>query len=126
MSTIKERMLFMDKQILIEKVKEIVSAPSCYEGLRKLGEDWLAAVGTDAEKRLSEKLIAALKEDVSSIDASLAFFQSDEAKSIFGAEEAANLAKKAEEFKAAGNKICFCPACQAGEAVLENASVLLK
>ena len=116
MSTIKERMLFMDKQILIEKVKEIVSAPSCYEGLRKL----------DAEKRLSEKLIAALKEDVSSIDASLAFFQSDEAKSIFGAEEAANLAKKAEEFKAAGNKICFCPACQAGEAVLENASVLLK
>ncbi|MFC2608053.1 MAG: heat-shock protein Hsp90, partial [Selenomonas sp.] len=78
------------------------------------------------EKKLSEKLIAALKEDVSSIDASLAFFRSDEAKSIFGAEEAANLAKKAEEFKAAGNKICFCPACQAGEAVLENASVLLK
>ena len=116
----------MDKQTLIEKVKEIVNAPTCYEGLRKLGEDWLAAVGTDAEKRLSEKLIAALKEDVSSIDASLAFFQSDEAKSIFGAEEAANLAKKAEEFKAAGNKICFCPACQAGEAVLENASVLLK
>ena len=112
----------MDKQTLIEKVKEIVSAPSCYEGLRKLGEDWLAAIGTDAEKKLSEKLIAALKEDVSSI----AFFRSDEAKSIFGAEEAANLAKKAEEFKAAGNKICFCPACQAGEAVLENASVLLK
>ena len=45
---------------------------------------------------------------------------------IFGNEEAANLAKKAEEFKAAGNKICFCPACQAGETVLENASVLLK
>ena len=116
----------MDKQTLIEKVKEIVSAPTCYEGLRKLGEDWLAAVGTDAEKKLSEKLIAALKEDVSSIDASLAFFQSDEAKSIFGSEEAANLAKKAEAFKAAGNKICFCPACQAGKAVLENAGVLLK
>ena len=116
----------MDKQTIIEKVKEIVNAPSCYEGLRKLGEDWLAAVGTDAEKQLSEELIAALKEDLASIDASLAFFHSDKARSIFGAEEAANLAKKAEAFKAAGNKICFCPACQAGEAVLENASVLLK
>ena len=116
----------MDKQTIIEKVKEIVSAPTCYEGLRKLGEDWLAAVGTDAEKNLSEKLIAALKEDVASIDGTIAFFHSDEAKSIFGNEEAANLAKKAEEFKAAGNKICFCPACQAGETVLENASVLLK
>ena len=116
----------MDKQTLIEKVKEIVSAPSCYEGLRKLGEDWLAAVGTDAEKKLSEKLIAALKEDVSSIDGTIAFFHSDKARSLFGAEEAANLAKKAEDFKAAGNTICFCPACQAGEAVLENAGVLLK
>ena len=116
----------MDKQTIIEKVKEIVSAPTCYEGLRKLGEDWLAAVGTDAEKNLSEKLIAALKEDVASIDGTIAFFHSDKARSIFGSEEAANLAKKAEEFKAAGNKICFCPACQAGETVLENASVLLK
>lgn len=116
----------MDKQAIIEKVREIVSAPSCYEGLRKLGEDWLAAVGTDAEKKLSEELIAALKEDVSSIDSSLAFFKSADAKGIFGAEEAANLAKKAEEFKAAGNKICFCPACQSGHAVLENADVLLK
>lgn len=116
----------MDKQAIIEKVREIVNAPSCYEGLKSLGEDWLAAVGTDAEKKLSEKLIAALKEDVSSIDASLAFFKTDEAKDIFGAEEAAKLVKTAEEFKAAGNKICFCPACQAGEAVLENASVLLK
>ena len=109
----------MDKQTLIEKVKEIVNAPTCYEGLRKLGEDWLAAVGTDAEKKLSEKLIAALKEDVPSIDGT-------KARSLFGAEEAANLAKKAEDFKAAGNTICFCPACQAGEAVLENAGVLLK
>ena len=115
----------MDKQAIIEKVKEIVSAPSCYEGLKKLGEDWLAAVGTDKERKLSEELIAALEDDVASIDSSLAFFKTDEAKGIFGAEEAVNLVKKAEAFKAAGNKICFCPACQAGQAVLDNRSVLL-
>lgn len=116
----------MDKQTLIEKVKEIVSAPTCYEGLRKLGEDWLAAVGTAKEKELSKELVAALEEDVQSLDATLAFMKSAEAKDLLGAEEAAKLAKLGEDAKAAGSKICFCPACQAGQAVLDNRSVLLK
>ena len=52
--------------------------------------------------------------------------KSAEAKDLLGAEEAAKLAKLGEDAKAAGSKICFCPACQAGQAVLDNRSVLLK
>lgn len=115
----------MDKQAVIEKVKEIAAAPSCYEGLKKLCENWLTAVATDKERKLSKELIAALQEDVQSIDATLAFMNSAEAKDLLGAEEAARLAKLAEDAKAAGSKICFCPACQAGQAVLDNRSVLL-
>ena len=115
----------MDKQAVVEKVKEIAAAPSCCERLKTLCEIWLASLGTPEEKALSKELIAALEEDVQSLDATLAFMKSAEAKDLLGAEEAAKLAKLGEDAKAAGSKICFCPACQAGQAVLDNRSVLL-
>ncbi|MEX5286353.1 heat-shock protein Hsp90 [Selenomonas sputigena] len=115
----------MDKQAVIEKVKEIAAAPSCCERLKTLCENWLASLGTAKEKELSKELVAALEEDVQSLDATLAFMKSAEAKDLLGAEEAAKLAKLGEDAKAAGSKICFCPACQAGQAVLDNRSVLL-
>ena len=70
-------------------------------------------------------LIAELEEDVQSIDDTLAFFCSDAAKEIFGAETAANMAETARKVKASGEKICFCPACTAGKAILDNKEALL-
>ena len=60
-----------------------------------------------------------------SIDDTLAFFCSDAAKEIFGAETA-NMAETARKVKATGAKICFCPACTAGKAILDHKEALLE
>ena len=41
-----------DKNQAAAFVRELVSAESCYPPLRELGEEWLAAVGTDHESDL--------------------------------------------------------------------------
>ena len=43
-------MIQMAKEEIIEKVKEVMNAPSCYEGLKKVCESYLKAAGTDGEK----------------------------------------------------------------------------
>lgn len=60
-----------------------------------------------------------------SIDDTLEFFSSDAGKAVFDAEIAANLAETAKKVKAAGGKICFCPACTAGQAVSDKKVALL-
>ena len=114
----------MTKQDLIKDVKTIVEGETTYEGLRNLAKEWLIAQGTPKEKELTTKLLAGLKECVSSIDDTLSFMQSEDAKKIFGADTAKALAQKAQETKDKGEKICFCPSCRAGEEILENASLL--
>ena len=39
----------MAKEEILEKVKEVRNAPSCYEGLKPICDAYLAAVGTDKE-----------------------------------------------------------------------------
>lgn len=70
----------MAKAEVIEKVKAVKDAPSCYEGLKKVCEEYLAAAGTDGEKAAADKLKAALKECVNSIDDMLGFVVTDDAK----------------------------------------------
>jgi len=48
----------MSKAEIAEKVKELINAPSCCAELKAVGKAWLDAVGTSAEKEMSEKLIA--------------------------------------------------------------------
>ena len=96
------------RDFIVEKVKEV-----------------LAALDTADEKAAGKNLIAELEEDVQSIDDTLAFFCSDAAKEIFGAETAANMAETARKVKASGAEICFCPACTAGKAILDNKEALL-
>ena len=106
------------RDFIVEKVKEVLAAPSCCPELKD------AAQKAD-EKAAGKILIAELEEDVQSIDDTLAFFCSDAAKEIFGAETAANMAETARKVKASGAKICFCPACTAGKAILDNKEALL-
>lgn len=40
----------MDKKGLVQVVKEMIAAPSCYKDLQKIGQEWVDAVGTDKEK----------------------------------------------------------------------------
>ena len=117
------------RDFIVEKVKEVLAAPSCCPELKDAAQKYLAALDaaldTADEKAAGKILIAELEEDVQSIDDTLAFFCSDAAKEIFGAETAANMAETARKVKATGAKICFCPACTAGKAILDHKETLL-
>ena len=113
------------RDFIVEKVKEVLAAPSCCPELKDAAQKYLAALDTADEKAAGKILFAELEEDVQSIDDTLAFFCSDAAKEIFGAETAANMAETARKVKATGAKICFCPACTAGKAILDHKETLL-
>lgn len=115
----------MTKEEVLQKVQDVVNAPSVYSGLKDVAEAYLASVGKDNEQEMARALIKELKDDVQSLDDVIPFFASEKAKEIFGADQAAAMLKMAKEHKANGEHTCFCPACQAGQAVLDNADVLL-
>lgn len=108
------------KEEMIQKVKALIEAPSCYAGLKEVAEAYIAAIGSDGEKDAARKLAAELEADIQTIDEVLAFFKSDAGTQFFGAETAAALAKHAEEVKAKGGKWCDCPACAPGREILDR------
>ncbi|WP_303018901.1 heat-shock protein Hsp90 [Dialister invisus] len=110
----------MMNEAIVEKVKALITAPSCYAGLKKIAEEYIAALGSDREKEAGRKLVAELEADVLSIDDVLAFFESDSGEKTFGAEQAAAYAAHAREVKAKGGKWCDCPACVPGREILDR------
>lgn len=41
----------MSKEEIVTKVKEVMNAPSCYSGLKKVCQSYLDAAGTERERR---------------------------------------------------------------------------
>jgi len=115
-----EEFFKMTKNEIIEKVKELIAAPSCCADVKAAAEIYLAHPNKDT----ADELIKILKEEVCTIDETIALAESDEGKKFFGAEQAANMVKLGNELKAKGEKYCFCPACQAGVKIYENKEVL--
>ena len=115
----------MTKAEVVEKVKDLIAAPSCYAPLKALAEEWLKAVGTPEEKALSKKLVAELEKDVQKAADCLAFFDSEAGRKAVGEEFAANMAKHFKELVDAGEVWCDCPACKAGRAILDNKELIL-
>ena len=68
----------MAKEEIVTKVKEVMNAPSCYSGLKKVCQSYLDAAGTADEEKASALLKKELKEDVNSIDHVIPFFESKE------------------------------------------------
>lgn len=116
--------VIMSKEEVIAKIRELVAAPTICPEAKEAGEKYLAAVGTADEKAAARALIEELKEDVGTIDDCLGFYHSDVAPQIFG-DALPGQIEAAEKAKAAGEKYCICPACQAGGPVLDNAEVIL-
>lgn len=114
-----------ERDFIVEKVKEVIAAPSCCPELKAAAQTYLDVLDTPDEKEAGKLLVAELEEDVQSIDDTLEFFSSDAGKAVFGAEAAAKMVETAQKVKAAGGKICFCPACSAGQAILDKKAVLL-
>lgn len=112
----------MVKEEVLNKVKEVMDASSCYEGLKTICGDYLKAVGTAGEKEAADQLKKALKADVNSIDEVIPFFESEEGEKVLGKDTAAHLAAAAKEAKEKGVKYCICPACTAGGWLLDHES----
>ena len=107
-------------------VKEIVDAPSCCKELKPVAEEWLAKCDTDELMAVTKKLLEELKQDVNTIDQTIAFMDSDAAKKMFGEEKAAEMKKQSEAAKAEGETYCTCPACKPGGVLLIHEDFLLK
>ena len=101
----------MTKADIIQQVKNLIAAPSCYAGLKEKAEAYLAAQNPENVAALVNEL----KADVQSIDEVLPFF---------GPEVAEQLLQKAKEVKANGGDTCFCEACTAGKAILDHKEML--
>ena len=115
----------MTKAEIIEKVKDLIAAPSCYAPLKAIAEEWLKAVDTADEKEMSKKLVAELEKDVQKAADCLSFFDSEAGRAKVGAEFAAKMAKHFKELVDAGEVWCDCPACKAGRAILDNRELIL-
>ena len=113
------------KDYIIEKVNDLINAPSCCAEAKEAGKNWLDALGTDKEADAAKALIAELEEDIMPIDGLIAFADSEMGAKIFGEEKAKQVLAHAEERKASGAKYCDCAACAACEAILEKKDELL-
>ena len=111
-NSLNEREDFMMNEAIVEKVKALIAAPSCYAGLKKIAEEYIAALSSDREKEAGRKLVAELEV--------LAFFESDAGEKTFGVKQAAAYAAHAREVKAKGGKWCDCPACAPGREILDR------
>ena len=114
-----------ERDYIVEKVKEVLAASSCCPELKAAAQTYLDVLDTPDEKEAGKLLVAELEEDVQSIDDTLAFVSSDEGKAILGEVTAASMVEIAKKVKSVGGKICFCPACTAGQAILDKKEFLL-
>ena len=115
-----------EREFIVEKVKEVIAAPSCCMELKDAAQKYLDALDTPDEKAAGKLLVAELEEDVQSLDDTMEFLNSAAAVDILGAEAVASMVETGKKVKAAGGKICFCPACTAGQAILDKKEVLLQ
>ena len=110
----------MTKNEVIEKVKDLIAAPSCNAELKAAAESYLKV----QDKQTAEALVKGLEEGVCSIDELIGLCESEAGVKLFGAEKAAGMSKAAHEAKDKGEKFCICPACQAGHVIYENKELL--
>ena len=117
----------MDREVLdfvVKKTHELMDAASCSSEAKAAAQVWPDAVGTDREAAETAKYIAELEADIVTVDGLISFAQSEAGASVFGADNAKNIAAHAREIKAAGAKYCDCPACAAVEAILEKKELM--
>lgn len=113
------------REYVTEKVKVLISAPSCCGQAKAAGENWLKAAGTDQEAEQTKNLIAELEMDIMPVDGLIAFAASEAGAKVFGPDKAKEVEAHGKELKDAGRKYCDCPACAAVEAILEKKDQML-
>ena len=110
----------MNREQIVEKTKKIISAPSCYAGLKDAANAWMEAIGKADENEKFDKYVEALKDCVTPIDGCIAFSESDICKNMFGEEGAKAMYDKSVKAKENGVKYCICDACTLGGEILDS------
>lgn len=117
----------MDKSVkdyVVQKVNDLMSAPTCCAEAKTAAKNWLDAVGTDKEAEQTKKLIEELEMDIMPIESLLAFAESEAGAKVFGEDKTKQVAAHARALQEAGEKYCDCPACAACAAILEKKAEL--
>lgn len=114
----------MNKNELIQVIREMIASAPCCPELKKAGQDYLDAASAEIRKASARNLLQEIREDVATIDQALGFYQSPMALELFGAELRQTKIERAQARKAAGEKWCDCAACAAGLVILEHADLL--
>ncbi len=110
----------MTKQEILAKVNELIAAPSVCADVKKAAE----AYAKSQDKDTAAALVKILEAEVCTVDELIGLCESENGKKFFGAEKAVGMVEAAKKSKAAGNKYCICPACQAGAVIWENRNAL--
>ena len=110
----------MTKEQILENTKKIVTAPSCWAGLKDAGNAWMDSIGKADENAKFDAYIAMLKECVTPIDGCIAFSTSDVCKNMFGEEGAKAMHDNSVKAKESGAKYCICDACTLGGEILDS------
>lgn len=76
------------KNGIVEKVKELILAPSCCKEAKAAAESWLGVLGTDREAEQAKNLVAELEMDIMPVDGLIAFADSEVGAQVFGQEMA--------------------------------------
>lgn len=106
-------------------VTDLIAAPSCCAELKDAGRAYLDAIGTDKEAAAAKALIAEASDDITGIDALIAFAGSDRGRDLFGKDMAATLEAHGREIKAKGAVYCDCAACSGAEKLLNMKELIL-
>lgn len=115
-------MTFNEKKAMVEAV---LNASSTCPELREACKMYLSETDSSDDNKKAAMLIAELEEDVCTLDSTLAFFESDAAKGVFG-DALEGMLKAARQAKANGETVCICDGCRAGAAILEKKDEFLK
>jgi len=110
----------------IEKTYNLIQAPHCHADLQGKAKAWLDAIGKENEAEELKNYIAELEADVMDLDHVLELLEQEKVRKYFGEQYAMAAWGNAKRRKAAGEKWCACPACEAALLVLSRKEEMLK
>ena len=109
------------------KTVELIAQPQTRPALKEAAQKWLDTFDDGAaNEAATADYIAALEQNISLIDETIAFMGSDDAKQFFGADGAAEKLAHAKEVKANGGRFCDCSACSLAAQILDKKNYLVK
>ena len=103
-----------------ELAQAVIDAQSACTEFKEAAKNYIDSIGTENEEAAGKALVAEAQEDICFIDGTIAFFESDMAKQIFGEEIAAQKLAHAIKIKEEGAIYCDCPGCTAAKNIIEN------